>query len=298
MLVTSMAIDGAWEPITLGFNSGLSVWGGGRATLRTHATLLQLALWGTGSSSVLLMSIGRPVRLWLHLPTQAATLALVSRRVPAVCATAALQHPTAAHIIGQWHRALAKLVPGAALPTTPGAAQCHCVLRTLQWVFIVVVPTAAIIAAECSLLQQQERQLSDRAVRRGAGAGASNGGGRPRSRRAASQGWGLAEHYAYVTLEAGASGWGLPAVLLAAALSRARLLVVGSAAPPSDPAQPPPLPGHGTWAALVLCGKPGQGHCPGAALTARPTVARMRKGEFTTHFPAPAPLVQVLPGQG
>lgn len=285
MLVTSMAIDGAWEPITLGFNSDLSLWGDGRATLRSHAMLLQLALWGTGSSSVLLISIGRPVRLWLHLPTQAATLALVSRRVPAVCATAALQHPTAAHIIGQWHRALAKLVPGAALPSTPGAAQCHCVLRTLQWVFIVVVPTAAVIAAECSLLRQQERQLSDRAAGWGAGAGASNGGGRPCSRRTASKGWGLVEHYAYMTLEAGGSGWGLPAVLLTAALCGASLVVAGSAAAGPDPAQPLPLPGHGTWVALVLCGKPCQVHCLGAASTARATVARMRKGEFTTPFP-------------
>lgn len=172
-LAASTAIDGMWEATTLGLNSDASLpaWSG--SSLRNHAALLLMALRATGCNSVLFLSLGRPIRLWLHVPTSALALALVLHRVPAVCATAALQDPIAAGIIDQWHSSLsglAQLNPVGA-GHSAAASKCQLVLSTMQWVFVFVLPSLAVAALESSALHHFKSDLARRWSRCVSGSG-------------------------------------------------------------------------------------------------------------------------------
>ncbi|GAB4816892.1 hypothetical protein N2152v2_003938 [Parachlorella kessleri] len=157
MLVASMAIEGAWQPIMLGFSS-VEAWGS--SDLSNNLLFPVLMLWGGGCLSILLITFGRPVSLWLQLPVQAVVLFLTWRRAPDMCSTALMQHEAAEGIIGGWFEGfnllLALLPLPCVAPVTESSvlSKCQSVAMMFQLLASFVMTTAGLAVMEYGALHQ------------------------------------------------------------------------------------------------------------------------------------------------
>ena len=157
MLIASMAIEGAWQPIMLGFGT-VEAWGS--SAVSNNLLFLVLMLWGGGCLSILLITFGRPVSLWLHLPVQAVVLSLTCRRAPDVCSTALMQHETAEGIIGGWFEGfnlLLALLPLPCVTPVPASSvlsRCQSVAMMFQFLASFVTTTIGLAVMEHGALHQ------------------------------------------------------------------------------------------------------------------------------------------------
>ena len=111
-----------------------------------------------------LQALASPVRLWLHIPTQAAVMLLIGRRNPDICSTAALQHPAAQRAARHVYcglSALLRLMPlrAAAVPPQHGPlGRCRAVLGLAELLLGFLAPTLVLAATESMLFQQYHRR--------------------------------------------------------------------------------------------------------------------------------------------
>ena len=114
-------------------------------------------------------ALGQPIRMRYHLPAQATLLLLAARRNPQLCATAALQRPVPAALTAAAYRwlscAAAALLPfsasararRSALPLKPPLQQCTALLSFAQLLLGLLLPTAALAAAEARFCDEHDR---------------------------------------------------------------------------------------------------------------------------------------------
>lgn len=105
------------------------------------AALNAFAFWAvlafaTMLPPLMMVGLGLPRRCPWHCASQGLLLALVLRRVPAVCAAPLLQHPASQRQVGAAHAALRLVgrafgMPAAALADVPFMVQCRSVFSTL-----------------------------------------------------------------------------------------------------------------------------------------------------------------------
>ncbi|KAL4854258.1 Copine-5 [Chlorella vulgaris] len=113
------------------------------------------------------MALARPVRLWLHVPAQAAAMLLIAHRNPDICSTAMFQHPAAQQATAGTYAALSSLLHLTAAPMHTLSLQhgpqgrCCAVLGVVQLLGGFLAPTLVLAAAESRLFAAYDKRWQE-----------------------------------------------------------------------------------------------------------------------------------------
>ncbi|KAL4443302.1 hypothetical protein ABPG75_011039 [Micractinium tetrahymenae] len=143
-VITRQALSGAAPFSADGSPGGMRV----AQDVAAFALLLFFSSFGATGS---VLALARPLRLALHMPVQAATMALIRSRNADICATPILRHPAAQRMAAQVYSALSLLqvvLPAGALAAQHGAAgRCQAVLTMAELLFG-FLPSTLVLAAQ------------------------------------------------------------------------------------------------------------------------------------------------------